>query len=166
MDAAVLLVRVVFGSLMAAHGAQKLFGWFGGYGIAGTGGFLESLGFKPGRFFAAAAGFSEFVGGALLALGLLGPLGPAMILAVMVVAMATVHWQHGVFATKDGIELPLLYAVAAAGLALSGFGAYSLDGLLGLSWPAAVSWTAIGLGVVGGLGNLVVRKTAATPSTV
>src|SRR5574341_913816 len=59
MDAGILLTRVVLGSLMAAHGAQKLFGWFGGYGIAGTGGFFESLGFKPGRFFAAAAGFSE-----------------------------------------------------------------------------------------------------------
>jgi putative oxidoreductase len=166
MDAGILLARVVFGSLMAAHGAQKLFGWFGGYGIAGTGGFFESLGFKPGRFFAAAAGFTELVGGALLALGLLGPLGPAMIIAVMVVAIATVHWQHGVFAQNDGIELPLLYAVAAAGLALTGFGAYSVDALLGLTWPASVAWTAIGLGVIGGLGNLAVRKTAATPSTV
>ena len=166
MDAGMLLARVVFGSLMAAHGAQKLFGWFGGYGIAGTGGFFESLGFKPGRLFAAAAGFTEFVGGALLALGLLGPLGPAMIIAVMVVAMATVHWQKGVFAATDGIELPLLYAVAAAGLALTGFGAYSVDALLGLSWPAAVIWVALALGVVGGFANLAVRKTGATPSTV
>lgn len=166
MDAGMLLARVVFGSLMAAHGAQKLFGWFGGYGIAGTGGFFESLGFKPGRLFAAAAGFTELVGGALLALGLLGPLGPAMIIAVMVVAMATVHWQKGVFAATDGIELPLLYAVAAAGLALTGFGAYSVDALLGLSWPAAVIWVALALGVVGGFANLAVRKTGATPSTV
>src|SRR5262245_13034197 len=98
MDAGLLLARVVLGLLMACHGSQKLFGWFGGHGIAGTGGFFESLGFRPGRFFAAAAGTTEFTGGLLVASGLLGPLGPAMIVATMIVAMATVHWAHGVFA--------------------------------------------------------------------
>ena len=166
MDAGILLARVVFGSLMAAHGAQKLFGWFGGYGIAGTGGYFESLGFKPGRFFAAAAGFSELIGGALLAFGLLGPLAPAMIVAVMVVAMATVHWQHGLFAQNNGVELPLLYTVAAAGLALTGYGIYSLDALLGLSWPAPVAWVALALGAAGGFANLALRKTEAQPRAV
>ena len=166
MDTGMLLARLVFGSLMAAHGAQKLFGWFGGYGIAGTGGFFESLGFRPGRLFAAAAGFTELTGGALLALGLLGPLGPAMIVAVMVVAIATVHWQHGVFAQNNGMELPLLYAVGAASLALGGFGAYSLDALLGLSWPQSVIWVALALGVAGGFANLAVRKTEPAPRAV
>jgi putative oxidoreductase len=166
MDTGLLLARVVFGSLMAAHGAQKLFGWFGGYGIAGTGGFFESLGFRPGRFFAAAAGFSEVAGGTLLAVGLLGPLGPAMIIAIMVVAMATVHWPHGVFGQNGGIETPLLYAAFAAGIALTGYGAYSLDAALQLSWPSAVSWLAIGLGVLGGSANLAIRKTEAAPTTV
>lgn len=166
MDTGLLLARVVLGSLMAAHGAQKLFGWLGGYGIAGTGGFFESLGFKPGRLFAAAAGFTELAGGGLLALGLLGPLGPAMIIAVMVVAIVTVHWQHGVFAQGNGVELPLLYAVGAAALALTGFGAYSLDAALGLTWPAAVIWIALASGVVGGFANLALRKTAASPQHV
>ena len=166
MDTGLLLARVVFGSLMAAHGAQKLFGWFGGYGIAGTGGFFESLGFRPGRFFAAAAGFSEVLGGSLLAVGLLGPLGPAMIIAIMVVAMATVHWPNGLFGQNNGIETPLLYAVAAAALALTGSGAYSFDALLGLSWPLSVSWIAIGLGVLGGFANVAIRKTEPAPRAV
>ena len=166
MDAGLLLLRVVLGAVMAAHGAQKLFGWFGGYGLAGTGGFFESLGFRPGRFFAMAAGTSELVGGLLVALGLLGPLGPAMIIAIMIVAAATVHWQHGLFAQNNGIELPLLYGVGAAAVALIGNGAYSLDALLGLSWPAEVIWVALALGVIGGFANLLIRRTAPTEAHV
>jgi putative oxidoreductase len=166
MDAGLLLARVVFGLLMAAHGSQKLFGWFGGYGLAGTGGFFESLGFRPGRFFAAAAGTTEFVGGLLVALGLVGPLGPAMIIATMVVAIATVHWGHGVFASNNGLEVPLLYAVGVATLALTGFGAYSLDGALQLTWSPQVIWAVLALGVIGGALNLAIRKTAPTEAHV
>lgn len=166
MDSGLLLARMVFGLLMAAHGTQKLFGWFGGYGLAGTGGFFEQLGFKPGRLFAAAAGGTEVVAGLLVAFGLLGPLGPALIISVMVVAMATVHWQHGLFAQTNGIEVPLLYAVAAAALALTGPGAYSLDALVGLSWSAEVIWIALGAGVLGGFANLAIRKTTPAPAHV
>src|SRR6202521_6482880 len=90
-----LLIRLIFGLVMVAHGAQKLFGWFGGYGLAGTGGFFESLGFRPGRLFAGLAGSAEFFGGVLVALGLLGPGGPSLMLSVMIVAGRRVHWQHG-----------------------------------------------------------------------
>jgi putative oxidoreductase len=93
MDAGLLVVRLVFGSLMAAHGAQKLFGWFGGHGLAGVAGFFESLGFRPGRLFAWAAAVTEIVSGVLVALGLLGPVGPALMVAVMIVAAVTVHWR-------------------------------------------------------------------------
>jgi putative oxidoreductase len=160
MDTGLLLARMVFGLMMAAHGAQKAFGWFGGYGLAGTAGFMESLGFRPGRFFAAAASGTEIAGGLLVALGLFGPLGPALIVSVMIVAAGTVHWGHGVFAQNNGFEVPLLYGVTAAAIALIGNGAYSLDAALSLSWPAGVVWTVLALGVLGGLGNLAIRKTA------
>src|ERR1700720_3109968 len=99
-----LIIPVIVGLVMAAHGAQKLFGWFGGYGLAGTGGFLETLGFRPGRAFAAIAALGEFVGGLLLTLGFLGPIGPMVIIADMLVASISVHWRNGLFATTNGVE--------------------------------------------------------------
>jgi putative oxidoreductase len=164
LSAGLLVARLVLGLLMAGHGTQKLFGWFGGHGLDGTGGFFESLGFRPGRAFAAAAALAELGGGLLLALGFLGPVGPALIISVMIVAALTVHWNHGVFATSNGIEVPLLYATGALALALTGHGAYSLDALLGLQslFTASVAWAAIGIGVLGGIANLFVRRAPAT----
>jgi putative oxidoreductase len=163
MDAGLLVGRVVLGSLMAAHGAQKLFGWFGGYGIAGTGAFMEQLGFRPGRHFAAAAGASELIGGLLLALGLLGPIGPALVVSVMIVAIVSVHARNGLLAASNGVELPLLYATGALALAFTGFGRYSLDALLGLDglWTPAIAELVVLLGVMGGVANLAIRRTAA-----
>ncbi len=154
-----LVVRVVIGFIMAAHGAQKLFGWFGGYGLRGTGEFFVQLGFQPGAAFAAAASISEMLSGILVAFGLLGPIGPALMVSVMIVALVTVHWEHGLFATNNGIELPLLYAAAAIGLALTGFGRYSLDASLGIAgrWPASVTWIALFVGIIGGFANVALR---------
>jgi putative oxidoreductase len=162
MDAGLILVRLVIGPLMAAHGAQKLFGWFGGYGLTGTGGFFEGLGFRPGRVFAAAAGATELTSGVLVALGLFGPIGPALIVSVMIVAAISVHWPN-VFASSNGIEVPLLYAVTAAALALTGFGVYSLDSALGLTsvWTPALNWIALAIGAIGGIVNLGLRRPAA-----
>ena len=160
LNVGLLLVRVVFGLAMAGHGAQKLFGWFGGYGLAGTGGFFEGLGFRPGTRFALAAGLSEFTGGMLVALGLLGPVGPALIVSVMLVAMVTVHLKNPFFASTNGIEVPLLYSATAVGLALTGPGLLSLDGQLGLEalWTTQFAVIALAAGVLGGVANLVLLR--------
>jgi putative oxidoreductase len=159
MDTGLLIARLVFGTVLAAHGAQKLFGWFGGHGIAGTGGYFESIGFRPGRVLAAAAGLGETAGGLLLATGLFGPVGPALMLSVMMVA-SSLHWNNGLFATTNGVELPLLYGAAAVALALTGYGAHSLDAALGLSrfWTPDLIWTALAIGLIGGVANLALRR--------
>jgi putative oxidoreductase len=162
LSAGLLVGRLILGLLMAAHGSQKLFGWFGGHGLAGTGGFFESLGFHPGIRFAAAAGLGETVGGILIACGLLGPVGPALMISVMIVAIITVHWKHGVFAAGNGVELPLLFAVGGLVIGMAGPGAYSLDALFGLGtlWTPALTWVVLGVGAVGALGNLALRHQA------
>jgi putative oxidoreductase len=159
-----LVARIVVGLLMAAHGAQKIFGWFGGYGLNATGQFFEQIGFHPGTAFAGAAAISEILSGLLVALGFLGPAGPALMISVMIVAAVTVHWEHGIFASKNGIELPLLYGTAALGLAVTGFGQYSLDAWLGIAGhlPAVDTWVALAIGVVGGFANVALRRRPAT----
>src|SRR5258707_4345063 len=104
-----LLARLVLGLLMAAHGAQKLFGWFGGHGLAGVSGFFEVLGFRPGRPFAIAAAGGELVSGLLMATGFLGPIRPALLLSIMIVAAAALQPNGCVFANSNRIEVSLHY---------------------------------------------------------
>ena len=159
-SAGLLALRLVLGLGMAAHGSQKLFGWFGGHGLAATGGFFETIGFRPGRLFALAAGVTEFASGLLIALGFLGPIGPALMLSVMIVAALTVHWKNGYFAQSNGIELTVMFAVGAVALAFTGFGEFSLDAVTGLAavFSPVEIIGALALGVLGGLGNLVMRR--------
>ena len=155
-----LLARLVVGGYMAAHGAQKLWGWFGGYSAEATAGFFESIGYRPGRQFVAMAAGTEVLSGVLVMLGLFGPVGPALMIAVMIVAAVTVHWAHGWFVANNGIELTLMFAASAVVLALTGFGALSLDHVLHLSGyytPTLASLAVVG-GVMGGVIGLVVRS--------
>jgi putative oxidoreductase len=117
---------------MAAHGAQKAFGWFGGGGPDGAAGFMESLGFKPGSTYGPMASYNELVGGSLIALGFAGPVGPAMLMSQMLVAAATVHFKNGFFAANGGMELPAVYSAGALALASSGYGKLSIDSALGI----------------------------------
>jgi putative oxidoreductase len=159
-DTGILIIRILFGAAMAAHGSQKLFAWFGGHGLKGTGGFFEQLGFRPGVPFAAAAGLSEVAGGILLALGLFTPFGAAAVLSAMIVAIFSVHVRNGFFAMGNGIELPFLYAVAALALTFTGAGAFSLDSLFGLSFlsePVLVD-TVILVALLGGRATLALRR--------
>lgn len=130
LDVGLLLIRLVIGLSFMAHGAQKLFGWFGGYGIKGTGGWFESMGMKPGSLVALLAGLAEFVGGLLLALGLLTPVGGILIALTMVIAIVKVHGANGYWSTQNGFEYNLAILAVGVALALTGGGQYALDALI------------------------------------
>ena len=160
MEFGLLLIRLVVGGTLAAHGAQKLFGWFGGYGIAGTGGWLESMGFRPGKVQALVSGLSEFGGGLLLAAGLFTPLGAAAIAGVMLVAIVSVHLDKGFFNGTGGYEFNVVLAAAAIALAFTGPGELSLDSALGLDLSGpAYGIAAILAGAIAGGSVLAARRT-------
>ena len=128
-----LALRIPVGIIFAAHGAQKLFGWFGGYGLEGTGEWLASIGLAPGYLMALLAGGAEFFGGLALVFGVLvRPAGVALAVA-MLVAIFSVHVDNGLFMSNNGYEFALALLAAALSLVVSGAGRGSLDGLLARS---------------------------------
>jgi putative oxidoreductase len=146
-SAGALILRVSIGLVFLAHGAQKLFGWFGGHGLAGTGQFFDSVGLQPGLVLALLAGATEFFGGLALVAGLLVRPAAAALAFAMAVAAFAVHWDKGFFVTNGGYEYALTLAVASLSLLASGGGRYSLDGWLRGRGRAAKTWT-------GGVPNL------------
>ncbi|MFJ4325049.1 DoxX family membrane protein [Streptomyces tricolor] len=162
-DVGLLLLRLGTGGVLAAHGAQKLFGWFGGHGLEGTGQFMESVGYAPGRASALAAGLAEAGGGTLLALGLATPAAGAAAAGGMAGASA-VHVPNGFFAQEGGYEHAATLGLAAAALAVTGPGRLSLDHVLGhvldRGWmvPAALGATAAATAVVVGARNRRLRR--------
>lgn len=135
MEIGLLVLRVVIGALFVGHGTQKLFGWWGDRGLDGTSGFMESLGYRPGREHAIAAGVAEAGAGALLALGLFTPLAAAAVIGVMVNAVVAVHLPNGLWVTNGGYEYNLVLATAALTVAMTGPGNWSLDAAAG--WELA-----------------------------
>lgn len=119
LDTGLLIIRVVLGLLMVGHGAQKLFGWFGGYGLKGTGGWLDSIGVKPGVLMALAAGLSEVVGGLLFAAGLWTWLGAVLLIIPMIMAIVKVHGANGLWSTQNGYEYNLVLIAVFVGIALT-----------------------------------------------
>src|SRR5579884_2004738 len=147
LDIALLILRVVVGALFMGHGAQKLFGFFGGPGLKMTAEWMQGLGLRPARLWAIVAGAFEFAGGLLLALGLITPIAALALIAVMLTAIVSVHWAKGLWTTNGGYEYNLVLSAVAAALALAGPGAFALDHIFGLAWPEPATFL-IGLVVV------------------
>ncbi|MEW2397046.1 DoxX family membrane protein [Streptomyces sp. NPDC046862] len=162
-DLGLLLLRLGTGGVLAAHGTQKLFGWFGGHGIEGTGAFMESVGYEPGKASARASGLAETGGGTLLALGLATPAAGAAAAGAMAGA-AAVHTPNGFFNTEGGYEYAATLGLAAAGLAITGPGRLSLDHAFrhvfdrGWMVPAALAATGAATALVVGARTKRVRK--------
>lgn len=165
MAIGILLLRATIGLTLAAHGAQKVFGWFGGLGLEQTGRAFDAIGFQPGRRQALAAGLVEIAAGVLLVLGCATPLAAALTVSVMMVAAVSVHGRNGFFITDGGYEFNIVFGVAALTIAFTGPGLYSLDAALG--W--ANGGTVWGLGTLlvaalGAAGQLLQRQLTTSPT--
>jgi putative oxidoreductase len=162
MDLALLALRLVVGLLFAGHGAQKLFGAFGGGGLEGTADMFDQIGLRPGHLQARAGGTAEFLGGLLLAAGLFTPFAAAALIAVMAAAVITVHAPNGIWNTNRGYEYNLVMVASLFALAGVGAGAWSLDSafgfdLHGTGWALA----ALAAGLLGGGGAAISGRTSA-----
>jgi putative oxidoreductase len=163
-DLGLLAARALVGGGIFAHGAQKRLGWYGGPGREGAAGFMHAVGFRPGDVFADTAAVTEMAAGALIVLGLGGPIGPSALVSTMIVAGKAVHGDKGFFAQQGGWELAGIYGAAGAAFAAKGYGKFSLDELFG--WDEALlGGLPVGLALVGGvLGALGVLALRVPPS--
>ena len=154
-----LILRLVIGLILAAHGAQKLLGWFGGPGMTGWTGAMNRMRIRPATPWAWMSALAEFVGGIGLALGLLFPLPSAAIAGSMLVAIALVHLPKGFFVSKGGYEFNLAIIASVAALALTGPGSVSLDSAVGIHLPEPISVIVVTILVLVGVGVALVTRT-------
>jgi len=147
MSFGIAILRAVVGGLFIGHGLQKLAGKFGGFGLEGTGGWMESVGMRPGKVHAALAGAAETGGGALLVAGAATPVAASALTGSMTVAIATVHGATGVWSQNGGYEFPLTMIAAAFAITASGPGALSVDRRI---WGTPWALAALGAGIAGG----------------
>ena len=143
VTAGLLVLRLVLGLTLAAHGAQKLFGWFGGPGLPGFAANLEELGVRPGRVWAAVSAGIEFGGGLLVALGLLTPVAALFLVGDLLIAILTVHITRGFWNHDGGYEFPLALIGGFVALSLVGPGELSIDRVIRLALPQPATWLAI-----------------------
>jgi putative oxidoreductase len=148
VDIALVTLRLVVGLLVAGHGVQKLFGWFGGHGLATTSRFLESMGFRPASAWALLGAAAETAGGVLFAVGLFSPLGSIGIGAAMAIAITKIHWPK-LWASNGGFEYPLVNLAVAVAVGIVGPGAYALDRVWGTSLPSVIVQPLLGLVALG-----------------
>jgi putative oxidoreductase len=151
LNTGLLILRLVVGIGLAAHGAQKLFGWWGGPGVRGLLGHLTHMRFRPAPLWVAGAIATEIGGGLLLALGFLSPLGSVGVGASMLMAIVAFHWGKGFFGQSGGFESPFLYLIAAATIGMTGPGSYSLDSLFKIALPEPVTGIVAALLAVAGV---------------
>ncbi len=163
MNAALLVLRLAIGLTMTAHGAQKLWGWFGGYGYKGMTQFMAHEGLRPAGLWLNLAILGEIGGGLSLALGLLTPLGAAGVLAVMFMAVFKTHWKNGFFALNGGYEYALMMGIACVAIGIAGPGRYSLDALLGIGLPEVALFGVLAvIGVLVDVAGIAASRSAET----
>ena len=165
MDLGLLTVRAAVGLVFAAHGAQKLFGWWGGPGMDRWTGVIEGMGVRPARLWATISALNELGGGLLLAIGLLTPVAAAVVVAQSAVIVARVHWAKGFWNTQGGYEYPLVLGSVALGLAFTGPGSWSLDDLmpLDLLYQPLVIWMVVAFALAGSLVAIFMRPASPRP---
>jgi putative oxidoreductase len=160
-DLSLLILQVGVGLTFAAHGAQKLFGWWDGPGMAGWQAAIQHMGFRPARLFAPLSAILELGGGLLLAAGLLTPLVAAALVAQAIVIIGSVHWSNGFFNARSGFEFPLLLGLGGAAIGLAGAGALSVDALIGLEIEPVIRAALVLGGTVAGLVTMLLPRLGA-----